>query len=82
LSGVSTRSYAKVLPEMSESVGLSRSAVSASSARRAPGSSGRCCERRLNELETMIVSIDGIHMIVALGVAVIPLSAGEVEFLA
>ena len=73
LRGVSTRNYAKVLPELAESVGISRSAVSrefmAASAEQLQG----LCERRFDEMEILIVYIDGIqfgehHVIVALGV--------------
>jgi putative transposase len=73
LRGVSTRNYAKVLPEMAESVGISRSAVSREFVAASEAQLTGLCERRLDELEILIVYIDGIrfaehHVIVALGV--------------
>jgi putative transposase len=73
LSGVSTRNYAKVLPEMAESVGLSRSAVSREFIAASADQLQALCERRLEGLEILIVYIDGIrfaghHVMVALGV--------------
>jgi len=73
LRGVSTRNYAKVLPEMAESVGLSRSAVSREFIAASEEQLKALCERRLEGLEILIVYIDGIqydqhHVIVALGV--------------
>ena len=73
LSGVSTRNYAKVLPEMAESVGLSRSAVSREFIAASAQELQALCERRLEGLEILIIYIDGIrfaghHVMVALGV--------------
>jgi transposase-like protein len=73
LSGVSTRNYAKVLPEMAESVGLSRSAVSREFVAASADELQALCERRLDGLEIIIIYIDGIrfaghHVMVALGV--------------
>ena len=73
LRGVSTRNYAKVLPEMAESVGVSRSAVSREFIAASEEQLKALCERRFDELEILIVYIDGIqfdehHVIVALGV--------------
>ena len=73
LSGVSTRDYAKVLPEMAESVGISRSAVSREFIAASEDELKALCERRLEEVEILIIYIDGIrfgeqHVIVALGV--------------
>ena len=72
LSGVSTRNYARVLPEMAESVGISRSAVSREFIAASEAQLKALCERRLEELEILIVYVDGIrfdehHVIVALG---------------
>ena len=71
LSGVSTRNYAKVLPEMAESVGLSRSAVSREFIAASADQLQALCERRLEGLEILIIYIDGIrfaghHVMVAL----------------
>ena len=73
LSGVSTRNYAKVLPEMAESVGISRSAVSREFIAASADELKALCERRLDGREILIVYIDGIrfaehHVMVALGV--------------
>lgn len=73
LSGVSTRNYAKVLPEMAESVGISRSAVSREFIAASEDELKALCERRLDGVEILIIYIDGIrfgeqHVIVALGV--------------
>jgi putative transposase len=73
LSGVSTRNYAKVLPEMAESVGISRSAVSREFIAASEDELKALCARRLEEVEILIIYIDGIrfgeqHVIVALGV--------------
>lgn len=73
LRGVSTRNYAKVLPEMAESVGISRSAVSREFVAASEEKLRALCERRFDDLEVLIVYIDGIrfdehHVIVALGV--------------
>jgi putative transposase len=73
LSGVSTRNYAKVLPEMAESVGLSRSAVSREFIAASADQLQSLCERRLEGMEILIIYIDGIrfaghHVMVALGV--------------
>lgn len=73
LSGVSTRNYAKVLPEMAESVGISRSAVSREFIAASEDELKALCERRLEEVAILIIYIDGIrfgeqHVIVALGV--------------
>jgi len=73
LSGVSTRNYARVLPEMAESVGLSRAAVSREFIAASADQLQALCERRFEGLEILIVYIDGIrfaehHVMVALGV--------------
>jgi putative transposase len=73
LRGVSARNYAKVLPEMAESVGVSRSAVSREFMAASEAQLKELCERRFDELAILIVYIDGIqfgehHVIVALGV--------------
>lgn len=73
LRGVSTRNYAKVLPAMAESVGISRSAVSREFIAASEEQLKALCERRFDELEILIVYIDGVrfdehHVVVALGV--------------
>jgi transposase-like protein len=62
-----------VLPELAESVGISRSAVSREFVAASEAQLKGLCERRLGEPEILIVYIDGIqfaehHVIVALGV--------------
>lgn len=59
-SGVSTRNYRQVLPEMAQTVGVSKSAVS----REFVDASGKAlrelAERRFDEKDISIVNIDGI----------------------
>jgi len=70
LRGVSTRQYKHVLPEMAETVGVSRSSVS----REASAEElKRLCERRLEELDLLVIYLDGVtfgehHVLVAVGV--------------
>lgn len=73
LRGVSTRQYRAVLPEMAETVGVSRSTVSREAVEASEGELRRLCERRLDELELLILYLDGVifgehHVLVAVGV--------------
>ena len=61
LSGVSTRNYAKVLPEMAESVGISRSVVSREFIAASEDELKALCERRLDGVEILSIYIDGIR---------------------
>jgi len=73
LRGVSTRQYRAVLPEMAETVGFSRSSVSREAVEASEEELKRMCERRLEELELLILYLDGVifgehHVLVAVGV--------------
>ena len=73
LRGVSTRQYRAVLPEMAETVGVSRSSVSREAVDASEEELRRLCERRLDELELLILYLDGVifgehHVLVAVGV--------------
>ncbi len=73
LRGVSTRQYRAVLPEMAETVGVSRSSVSRESIEASEEELRRLSERRFEEVEFLILYLDGIvfgehHVLVAVGV--------------
>jgi putative transposase len=73
LRGVSTRQYRAVLPEMAETVGVSRSSISRETLEASEEELQRLCERRLDELELLILYLDGVifgepHVLVAVGV--------------
>jgi hypothetical protein len=73
LAGVSTRNYRKILPEMAETVAVSKSALSREFIDASEQTRKDLCERRLEGQDILIVYLDGIqfgptHVIVALGV--------------
>ena len=73
MRGVSTRNYAQVLPEMAETVGVSKSQVSRTFVEASEKSLKELMERCFDEKDILIVYIDGIvfgthHVIVAIGV--------------
>ena len=73
LRGVSTRQYRAVLPEMAETVGVSRSSVSREAIEASEEELKRLCERRLEEMDLLILYLDGVifgehHVLVAVGV--------------
>jgi putative transposase len=73
LSGVSTRHYATVLPQMAETVGVSKSAVSRQVIEASEEELRSLCERRLEELKLLILYVDGLRfgqqqVLVAVGV--------------
>jgi putative transposase len=73
LRGVSTRQYRAVLPEMTETAGVSRSSVSREAMEASEEELRRLCERRLEELDLLILYLDGVifgdhHVLVAVGV--------------
>jgi len=73
MRGVSTRNYAQVLPEMAETVGVSKSQVSRKFVEASEKSLKELIERRFDDKEILIVYLDGIvfgghHVIVAIGV--------------
>jgi transposase-like protein len=73
LHGISTRNYRKVLPQMAETVAVSKSNVSREFIEASEQTLKELCERRFEGKEILIVYLDGvqfgqIHVIVALGV--------------
>ncbi len=73
MRGVSTRNYQEVIPEMAENVGVSRSSVSREARQAAEGQFQELLERRLEQLDLLVVYLDGMHfgeytMITAVGV--------------
>jgi putative transposase len=61
LNGVSTRRYQRVIPEMADTVGVSRSTVSREAAEASEAALKQLLERRFEHLELLIVYIDGMH---------------------
>jgi transposase-like protein len=73
MSGISTRSYAKVLPEMAESVGLSKSAVSREFIQASEKALKELAERCFDDKDILIIYLDGLvfgrhHVLTAIGV--------------
>ncbi len=73
MRGVSTRNYGQVLPEMAETVGVSKSQVSRKFVEASEKSLKELMERCFDDKDLLIVYLDGIvfgghHVIVALGV--------------
>jgi putative transposase len=61
LNGVSTRRYQRVIPEMADTVGVSRSTVSRETAAASEAALKKLLERRFDEVELLIIYIDGMH---------------------
>jgi putative transposase len=73
LRGVSTRQYAAVLPQMAETVGVSKSSVSREAIEASEEELRSLCERPLETLELLILYVDGLcfgdhQVLVAVGV--------------
>jgi putative transposase len=73
LRGVSTRTYARVLPEMASSVGIEKSSVSRKAIVAGEKTLKAFCERRWDDEDLLVIYVDGVrvgdyHVIVALGV--------------
>ena len=73
IDGVSTRRYKNVIPEMAQSVGVSRSAVSRANIEAGEKLLEELAERRFDHLEILIIYIDAIvlgdfHILGAIGV--------------
>lgn len=60
LRGVSTRQYAAVLPQMAETVGVSKSSLSRQVIEASEEELRSLCERRLESLELLILYVDGL----------------------
>jgi putative transposase len=72
-NGVSTRRYRRVIPEMADTVGVSRSTVSRETIEASEAALKRLMDRRFDDVELLIIYIDGIHfanqcVLVAVGV--------------
>ena len=61
LNGVSTRRYERVIPEMADSVGVSRSAVSREAVEASQAALKALLERRFDEVDLLVIYIDGMH---------------------
>ena len=61
LNGVSTRRYRRVIPEMAETVGVSRSTVSRETIEASEAALKRLLDRRFDDVELLIIYIDGMH---------------------
>jgi len=72
LDGVSTRRYERVIPEMAETVGVSKSAVSRQVVEASEEKLKELCERRFEDVDLIAIWIDGLvfgehHVIAAVG---------------
>jgi putative transposase len=61
LNGVSTRRYGKVIPEIADTVGVSRSTVSRETVEASEAALKKLLERRFDDVELLIIYIDGMH---------------------
>src|SRR5436309_11560376 len=61
LRGVSTRQYAKVLPEMAETGGVSRASVSGEAVEASESELRKLCERRWDQSELLVMYVDGLR---------------------
>jgi len=73
MKGVSTRKYKEILPQMADTVGVSKSQISREFMASSEKQFKQLCERRFDEVDILAIYIDGIqfgdcHVIVALGV--------------
>jgi transposase-like protein len=73
LHGVSTRHYRRVLPEMAETVGISKSSVSREAIEASEQVLQALAERRFDEYDILIIYLDGLrfgrhHVLAAVGV--------------
>jgi len=73
MKGVSTRKYKEILPQMAQTVGVSKSQISREFIAGSENQFRRLCERRFDDIDILAIYIDGIqygdcHVIVALGV--------------
>jgi len=73
MKGVSTRKYKEILPEMAQTVGVSKSQISREFMASSEKQFKQLCERGFDDIDILAVYIDGIqfgdcHVIVALGV--------------
>jgi len=62
LRGVSTRKYEEILPQMAESVGISKSSVSRNTIRIGEQKLQQFAERRWEEIPILVIYIDGVRV--------------------
>ena len=60
LNGVSTRKYQEIIPEMAETVGVSKSQISREFVEASAAELKHLCERRFDDVNILVVYIDGI----------------------
>lgn len=73
MKGVSTRKYKEILPEMADTLGVSKSQISREFVAASEKHLKQLCERRFDDIDIVAIYTDGIqfgncHVIVALGV--------------
>lgn len=73
VNGVSTRKYHRVLPELADTVGVSKSAVSREAIEASEQVLRQLAERQFTDVDLLIIYLDGIqfgphHVLVAIGV--------------
>ena len=82
LCGVSTRNYRRVLPEMAETVGVSKSAVSREFVEASAEELSRLAERNFKDTDLLVIYMDGLHFGAYLVVVVVGVDArGEKHLL-
>ena len=59
MRGVSTRNYQEVVPELADSCGVSRSAISRHIQEASEKALGELCERRFDDLDLLVIYLDG-----------------------
>ena len=62
MAGVSTRKYGRVIPEMADTVGVSKSAVSREAIEASERVLKELMERRLDAWDLLVIYLDGIQM--------------------
>lgn len=61
LDGVSTRRYQRVIPQMAETVGVSKSSVSRAAVEASEAELEKLLNRRFEDVDLLIIYIDGMH---------------------
>jgi putative transposase len=61
LEGVSTRRYSSVIPQMADTVGVSKSSVSRAAIQASAAQLEKLLNRRFDDLDLLIIYIDGMH---------------------
>jgi transposase-like protein len=61
LNGVSTRRYARLIPEMADTVGVSRSTVSREAIQASEAALESLLERRFDDVELLVIYLDGMQ---------------------